>query len=215
MIHEVLAVGALQCNCSILGDEETRQAIVIDPGDEVERILTVLNTHNLRARYILNTHAHFDHVGNCCELKEATGAEIWLHKADLPIYETAPRQAELFAMYGVNPIRMAAVDLFPRDADGVSVGKIAAQLIHTPGHTPGSLSIHVPGGTKDTLFAGDTLFNGSIGRTDLPGGDFDQILRSIKERLLTLDDDTEVWPGHGPKTTIGRERRRNPFLQNL
>ena len=215
MIHEVLAVGALQCNCSILGDEETRQAIVIDPGDEVERILAVLKKHNLRARYILNTHAHFDHVGNCYELKEATGADIWLHKADLPIYETAPRQAEQFAMYGVNPIRMAAVDLFPRDADGVSVGKIAAQLIHTPGHTPGSLSIHVPGGTKDTLFAGDTLFNGSIGRTDLPGGDFDRILRSIKERLLTLDDDTEVWPGHGAKTTIGRERRTNPFLRNL
>lgn len=215
MIHEVLIVGALQCNCSILGDEETREAIVIDPGDEVERILEVLKRHRLTARYILNTHAHFDHVGNCRELKEATGAQIWLHKADLPIYETAPRQAGLFAMYGVPAIRMTAVDQFIRDADGVAVGRIGAQVIHTPGHTPGSLSIHVPGSAKDILFAGDTLFQGSIGRTDLPGGDFQQILKSIKDRLLTLDDDTEVWPGHGPKTTIGRERRSNPFLQDL
>lgn len=215
MIHEVLVVGALQCNCSILGDEETREAIVIDPGDEVERILAILKKHNLKAKYILNTHAHFDHVGNCRELKEATGAKIWLHRADLPIYESAPRQAALFTMYGVKPIRMTAVDQFLKDADGVQVGKIAAQVIHTPGHTPGSLSIHVPGSSQDKLFAGDTLFNGSIGRTDLPGGDFYQILKSIKERLLTLDDEIEVWPGHGPKTTIGWERRTNPFLQGL
>ena len=215
MIHEVLVVGALQCNCSILGDETTREAIVIDPGDEVERILEVLKRHDLTAKYIVNTHAHFDHVGNCRELKEATGAPIWLHKADLPIYETAPQQAALFTMYGVPAIRMAAVDQFIRDADGVSVGTIDAQVIHTPGHTPGSLSLHVPSGAKDLLFAGDTLFQGSIGRTDLPGGDFRQILKSIKDRLLTLDDDTEVWPGHGPKTTIGRERRSNPFLQDV
>ncbi|HEX9899082.1 MAG TPA: MBL fold metallo-hydrolase [Candidatus Methylomirabilis sp.] len=215
MIHEVLVVGVLQCNCSILGDEETREAIVIDPGDEVERILAVLKTHKLKAKYILNTHAHFDHVGNCRELKEATGAEIWLHKADLPIYESAPRQAALFAMYGVKPIRMTAVDQFMRDADGVQVGKIAARVIHTPGHTPGSLSLHVPRSNSDVLFAGDTLFNGSIGRTDLPGGDFHQILKSIKDRLFAFDDETEVWPGHGPKTTIGWERRTNPFLQDL
>ena len=214
MIHEVLVVGALQCNCSILGDEETREAIVIDPGDEVERILAVLKKHTLKAKYILNTHAHFDHVGNCRELKETTGAEIWLHKADLPIYESAPRQAAMFAMYGVKPIRMTAVDQFMRDADGVQVGKIAAQVIHTPGHTPGSLSLHVPQSNSDVLFAGDTLFNGSIGRTDLPGGDFHQILKSIKDRLFAFDDDTEVWPGHGPKTTIGWERRTNPFLQD-
>src|SRR3989337_753948 len=192
MIHEVLVVGALQCNCSILGDEETREAIVIDPGDEVERILAILKQHNLKAKYILNTHAHFDHVGNCRELKEATGAEIWLHKADLPIYESAPRQAAMFAMYGVKPIRMTAVDQFMRDADGVQVGKIAAQVIHTPGHTPGSLSLHVPGSAREVLFARDTLFNGSIGRTDLPGGDFRQILKSIKDRLFTFDDNTEV-----------------------
>ncbi len=212
MIHEVVVVGALQCNCSILGDEETREAIVIDPGDEVERILAVLKKHRLTAKYIINTHAHFDHVGNCRELKEATGAEIWLHKADLPIYETAPRQAALFAMYGVKPIHLTPVDQPVKDGDGIQVGKLAAQIIHTPGHTPGSLGLLVPGGGLDKLFAGDTLFNGSIGRTDLPGGDFDQLLRSIKERLLVLDDDTEVWPGHGPKTTIGRERRSNPFL---
>jgi hydroxyacylglutathione hydrolase len=215
MIHEVVVVGPLQCNCSILGDEETHEAIVIDPGDEVERVLAVLKKHSLKARYILNTHAHFDHVGNCCDLKEATGAEIWLHKADQSIYETAPRQAALFAMYGVRPIRMTAVDQYIKDADGLQVGKIAAQALHTPGHTPGSLSLHVPGSARDILFAGDTLFSGSIGRSDLPGGDPHRLLKSIKDRLLTLDDATEVWPGHGPKTTIGRERRTNPFLQNL
>ncbi len=215
MIHEVLVVGALQCNCSILGDEQTREAIVIDPGDEVARILEILKRHRLTAKYILNTHAHFDHVGNCRELKEATGAEIWLHKDDLPIYESAPQQAALFAMYGVPPIRVTAVDQFVQDADGVSVGAIDAHIIHTPGHTPGSLSLRIPGGAREVLFAGDTLFQGSIGRTDLPGGSFPQILKSIKERLLTLDDETEVWPGHGPKTTIGRERRTNPFLQDL
>ncbi len=212
MIHEVVVVGPLQCNCSILGDEETREAIVIDPGDEIERILAVLKKHRLTAKYLINTHAHFDHVGNCRELKEATGAEIWLHKADLPIYEMAPRQAALFAMYGVKPIHLTPVDQPVKDGDGIQVGKIAAQIIHTPGHTPGSLGLLVPGSNLDKLFAGDTLFQGSIGRTDLPGGDFDQLLKSIKERLLALNDDTEVWPGHGPKTTIGRERRTNPFL---
>jgi glyoxylase-like metal-dependent hydrolase (beta-lactamase superfamily II) len=215
MIHEVLVVGALQCNCSILGDEETHEAIVIDPGDEVERILAILKRHDLKAKYILNTHAHFDHVGNCCDLKEATGAEIWLHKADLAIYDSAPQQAEFFAPYGVEPIRISPVDRFVRDADGVQVGKLAAQVIHTPGHTPGSLSIHLPGSANNIVFAGDTLFFGSIGRTDLPGGDFHRMMKSIKERLLTLDDDTLVWPGHGPKTTIGHERRTNPFIQDL
>ena len=215
MIHEVLVVGALQCNCSILGDEETREAIVIDPGDEVERILGVLKQHSLKAKYILNTHAHFDHVGNCRELKEATGAEIWLHKADLPIYESAPRQAAMFAMYGVKPIRMTAVDQFMRDADGVQVGKISAQVINTPGHTPGSLSLHVPGSAREVLFAGDTLFNGSIGRTDLPGGDYRQLLSSIKAKLLALPDDTLVIPGHGERTTLAREKESNYFLQGL
>lgn len=214
MIHEVLTVGPLQCNCSILGDETTREAIVIDPGDEVERILAVLRTHDLRLKYIVNTHAHFDHVGNCRELQEATGAEIRLHEADVPIYETAPRQAAMFAAYGVKPIRLAPVNGYLADADGLQLGDIAAEVIYTPGHTPGSLSLHVPGGPRPILFAGDTLFRDSIGRTDLPGGDFDQILRSIHDRLLPLDDETEVWPGHGPKTTIGRERRLNPFLRD-
>ena len=215
MIHEVVVVGPLQCNCSILGDEDTREAIVVDPGDEVERILAVLKKHRLQAKTIINTHAHFDHVGSCADLKEVTGAAIWLHRADLSIYETAPRQAQMFAEYGVDPVRVTPVDQFIRDGDGLQVGKLAAQIIHTPGHTPGSLSLHLPGSARDLLLAGDTLFQGSIGRTDLPGGDFDQILKSIKDRLLRLDDETEVWPGHGPRTTIGRERRTNPFLRGL
>jgi glyoxylase-like metal-dependent hydrolase (beta-lactamase superfamily II) len=215
MIHEVLSVGPLQCNCSVLGDETTREAIVIDPGDEVERILEVVRKHHLQVKYILNTHAHFDHVGRCQDLKEATGAEVWLHRADLPIYETAPRQAALFADYGVKAIRLATPDGFLTDADGVRVGSLVAEVIHTPGHTPGSLSLHVPGDTRNLLLAGDTLFRDSVGRTDLPGGDAQRLVRSIRDRLLCLDDDTEVWPGHGPRTTIGHERRRNPFLQDL
>jgi len=215
MIHEVLTVGPLQCNCSILGDETTREAIVVDPGDEVERILAVLRAHDLRLKTILNTHAHFDHVGSCRELQEATGAAIKLHRADLPIYQTAPRQAATFAAYGVKPIRLAPVDGYLSDADGVQAGGLALEVIHTPGHTPGSLSLRLAGGETPMLFAGDTLFRDSIGRTDLPGGDFQQILRSIRDRLLTLADETEVWPGHGPKTTIGRERRLNPFLREL
>jgi hydroxyacylglutathione hydrolase len=171
MIHEVLTVGPLQCNCSILGDEETREAIVIDPGDEVERILTRLRAHNLRLRCILNTHAHFDHVGNCAELKAATGAEILLHRADLSLYEAAPRQAELFAAYGVAPIRITPVDRFVQDAEALRIGKVEGEILHTPGHSPGSLGLLVPAAAGDLLFAGDTLFQGSIGRTDLPGGD--------------------------------------------
>lgn len=211
MIHEILVVGPLQCNCSILGDEETREAIVIDPGDEVRQILDILAHHNLTLKYIINTHAHFDHVGNVHELREATGAQVFLHREDLPIYEAVPRQAMFF---GLRAPTITPVDSYIKDGEGVQVGKIAAQAIHTPGHTPGSISIQVPG-EKETLFAGDTLFNGSIGRTDLPGGDFEAIMRSIKERLLPFDDETVVIPGHGPVTTMGWERRYNPFLREF
>jgi len=215
MIHEVLTVGPLQCNCSILGDEETQDAIVIDPGDEVERILGRLKAHDLRLRYILNTHAHFDHIGNCAELKAATGAEILLHQDDLSLYQAAPGQAQLFAGYGVGRIRIAPVDRFVRDAESIQIGKVEGRILHTPGHSPGSLGLLVPAGAGDLLLAGDTLFQGSVGRTDLPGGDYEQLLRSIQKQLLCLDDDTLVWPGHGPRTTIGRERRSNPFLRGL
>jgi glyoxylase-like metal-dependent hydrolase (beta-lactamase superfamily II) len=211
MIHEVLPVGMLVCNCSVLGDETTGEAVVIDPGDEVEKVLDVLARHNLRARYIVATHAHLDHVGGVERLQRATGAAVLMHAADLPLFEHLDVQAE---MLGLSPPGRVDVDRFLKEGDTLRCGSLALQVLHTPGHSPGSLSLHLPGG-QAKLFSGDTLFQGSIGRTDLWGGSYDEILRSIRSRLLIFPDETPVFPGHGPATTIGHERERNPFLQGL
>jgi glyoxylase-like metal-dependent hydrolase (beta-lactamase superfamily II) len=213
MIHEVLVVGALQCNCSILGDEETREAIVVDPGDEVEAVLAALDKHGLKCRVILNTHTHIDHVGGNHTLRERTGARLMLHEKDLPLYDMLHLQAELLG--GMMPVpSRAPVDEHIHQGDRVRAGGLEAEVLHTPGHTPGSLCFHVEGAAP-LLLSGDTLFAGSIGRTDLWGGDYDEELASIRTRLLALDDGTRVIPGHGPETSIGRERRRNPFLAGL
>lgn len=238
---ETFPVGLLQCNCTILASEETGEALVIDPGDEVERILEALRKRNLTCTAILHTHAHIDHLGATAPLARATGARVLLHRDDLPLYEHAPEQA---AMFGFNPPPFAPVDRYVKDGESLRIGRVEAELLHTPGHSPGSLCLHLPGagagkredadptgagtgdsqrGAPDTagaetadtrprLFAGDTLFAGSIGRTDLWGGDQEAILRSIHRRLLVLPDETVVVPGHGEMTTIGIERRRNPFL---
>lgn len=212
VIHEVLPVGWLLCNCSIVGDPETREAIVIDPGDELERILDVLQRHDLRVKYILNTHAHIDHVGGLAGLKEATGAPVLMHPDDHWLYKNLAVQA---ALIGMPAPRVTSVDQPLRAGDELRWGRqLRAHVLHTPGHSPGSLSLYMPDPEK-TLFAGDTLFAGSIGRTDLWGGSYDAILRSIHTHLLSLDDATVVYPGHGPATTIGEERERNPFLQGL
>ena len=209
MIHEILPVGWLQCNCSILGDETTREAIVVDPGDEIDEILAVLRRHRLTLKYIVITHAHIDHIGGAKKLKDLTGAPVYMNERDLELYGGLEQQAR---WVGVPTPPTTEIDVLLRDGDEIACGDIRASVMHTPGHTQGSICLLVPG-TEPKLLAGDTLFRDSIGRTDLPGGDYQQIMRSLKDKLLPLDDATVVVPGHGPITTIGRERERNPFLQ--
>ncbi|HTR46308.1 MAG TPA: MBL fold metallo-hydrolase [Verrucomicrobiae bacterium] len=219
LIHEIIPVGLLQCNCSILGDPETGEAIVVDPGDEVDRILRVLKRHNLKVRAIVSTHTHIDHVGGLPALHRATGAPVLIHDADLDLYRALDMQAQMLGM--PMPETMTIRD-FVKEGDTLRWGGFLARVLHTPGHTPGSISLVVenaaatkPGDRLQPgrLIAGDTLFQGSIGRTDLPGGSFPQIIRSIHQKLLVLPEDVIVFPGHGPKTTIGSEREYNPFLR--
>lgn len=211
MIHEVFPVGMLACNCSIVGDEGTREAIVIDPGDELTRIKEALARHKLRVKYIVATHAHIDHVGAIAGLKAATGAAVLMHADDRPLYEHMAAQAEWIS---IPPPAVVEVDQWLKDGDTVCFGPHCLKVLHTPGHSPGSLSLCLTDG-QPMVFCGDTLFQGSIGRTDLWGGSEEEILRSIRDRLLVLPDETAVFPGHGSPTTIGEERATNPFLQNL
>jgi hydroxyacylglutathione hydrolase len=208
MILESFPVGPLRCNCTILGDEVTHEAMVVDPGDNIPEILSRLQKHGLTLRQILVTHAHIDHVGGAALLKKLTGAPVFLNKRDLGLLSAMEMQA---GWLGV-----PTPEVMPPDAsadDGVAVGltSLPGEVLHTPGHTPGSICLLFP--EQHLLLAGDTLFAGSIGRTDLPGGDGRQILRSLRDRLLVLPDATRVVPGHGPETTIGEERQSNPFLQ--
>jgi len=213
MILETFPVGLLQCNCSVLGDPATKEAIVVDPGGDVEKVLAALARHGLRCRAILNTHTHIDHVGANDALRQATGAEVMLHAADLPLYDNLRIQSEWMGGMLPPPPR-SPVDQELDHGDVVRAGGLAAEVLHTPGHTPGSLCFHVPG-AEPLLLSGDTLFAGSIGRTDLWGGDYEQELASIRNRLLALEPHTRVIPGHGPQTTLERERRSNPFLVGL
>jgi hydroxyacylglutathione hydrolase len=211
MIHEILPVGILQCNCSIVGDEATREAVIIDPGDETERIRDILERHSLRVKYIVATHAHIDHVGGIEKLHKATGATVLMHRRDLPLYQNMAMQA---AFLGVKPPGVIEVTEFLKEGDVLRWGGLELEVMHTPGHSPGSLSLHLPGENR-RIFSGDTLFQGSIGRTDLWGGDYTQILRSIQSTLLRFPDEIRVYPGHGEPTTIGEEREFNPFLKGL
>jgi hydroxyacylglutathione hydrolase len=208
MIQEVIPVGMLQCNCYVLGDETSREAIVIDPGDDIERVQEVLTRHKLTPKYLVATHAHIDHVGGLEKLARASGAPVLMHEADLPLYQNLATQA---AWLGVRPPGVIEVDQFLREGDALRWGGRALEVLHTPGHSPGSLSLYLPGDGQ-RLFSGDTLFQSSIGRTDLWGGSYEGILRSIDSKLMILDDLTQVFPGHGPATTIADERRFNPFL---
>ncbi len=210
MIHEILPVGPLQCNCSIFGDETSGEAIVIDPGDEIGRITAILGKHHLRVKAIIVTHAHIDHIGGAQKLKALTGAPVYMNFHDQELYDHIDQQAQWL---GVSTPEKTTIDVNAREGESVQLGAAEFQVLETPGHTQGSVSIWIPAENK--LVAGDTLFMGSIGRTDLPGGNSRQILRSIHDKLLPLDDAVVVVPGHGESTTIGRERERNPFLQGL
>jgi hydroxyacylglutathione hydrolase len=210
MIHEILPVGVLQCNCSVFGDEETREGLVIDPGDDIDDVLAVVRKHGLTVKAIVITHAHIDHIGGAQKMKAATGAPVYMNVNDSELQKMLDVQA---AWLGMRPPAPVEIDAPAKDGDRLMVGTSEVHVLHTPGHTQGSISLWMPAEGK--LVAGDTLFRDSIGRTDLPGGDGRQIVRSIHDKIMPLPDETVVVPGHGPNTTIGREKRFNPFLQGL
>jgi hydroxyacylglutathione hydrolase len=216
MIYLKIPVGMLQCNCSIIGDPRTLECIVVDPGDEVERILSLLGRYKLTVKAIVSTHAHIDHVGGLAKLYQYTGAPVMMHTDDLPLYRGMEVQA---AFLGMRAPELVEIHQLLKEGDALQWGHFLANVIHTPGHTPGSVSLYLPTEgenatlTQPQLFSGDTLFAGSIGRTDLWGGSFDEILCSLKDKLMQLPDSTIVHPGHGASTTIGHERDTNPFLK--
>jgi hydroxyacylglutathione hydrolase len=208
-VIDSFAVGPLGCNCTIVGDPARREAVVVDPGDEPDRILDALAGSGFRPVALVHTHAHFDHVGCSALLKRITGAPIFMHAGDRPLYQNLADQGKTFGLTFEAP---GIIDRLLADGDRIVCGREELQVIHTPGHTPGSLCFRMPGENGDVLFSGDTLFRRSIGRTDLWGGSMPQILDSIKERLLTLPGSLRVIPGHGPETTIADEGKRNPFV---
>jgi hydroxyacylglutathione hydrolase len=208
MIHEILPVGLLACNCSVIGDEASRQAIVIDPGDDIADIVDIVTRHALKVKMIVITHAHIDHIGGAKKLRDLTGAPVYMHEDDSVLAQNLDIQA---SWLGMAPPDNPGIDTPAREGDVLRAGAIEAHVLHTPGHTPGSLSLFLP--LEKKLIAGDTLFRGSVGRTDLPGGDSRAIAESIKEKLYKLPEDTIVIPGHGEETSIGREKRSNPFVR--
>jgi len=204
MIIKKLVVGPLEENCYIVGDESTKQAIVIDPGDEPDRIIEMLRDNGLKVSNIICTHAHFDHIGAVGDIKRTTGANVLIHRGDIGLYENAKGQA---AFWGYELDDIPQPDGFLDEGQEVRVGQLTFKILHTPGHSPGGICLYGEG----VVFTGDTLFYGSVGRTDLYGGDIAKLKESFK-RLLSLPEDTVVLSGHGPETTIGREKRENFFI---
>lgn len=217
MILESFPVGLFQCNCVVLGDESTREAVVIDPGDEIDAIREVLDHHRLNLRATLHTHGHLDHIGAAGQLKRERGCRIHIHEGDLPLWRNFPTQA---AMFGVQAEGLPEPDGFVRGGETIAIGSgISLEVVETPGHTPGSVCFRLadaaPGAPSGVLFSGDTLFWKGIGRTDLWGGDYPTILASIRKRIFTLPEDVLVHPGHGPVTSVHDEKRSNPFLRDI
>jgi glyoxylase-like metal-dependent hydrolase (beta-lactamase superfamily II) len=210
MIHEILPTGRLRCNCSVFGDEESKEAIVVDPGDgeDLEALRSLLARRGLTVKAIVITHAHIDHIGAAAKLKASTGAPVYMNQNDQDLYDHLDVQARWLEM---DDVETTEIDVAARDGDTLVLGDAKFEILHTPGHTQGSLCLFAP--AQSLLVAGDTLFRDSIGRTDLPGGDGRQILRSIHNKLMVLPEETRVICGHGPETTIGREKERNPFLR--
>lgn len=208
MIHEILPVGPLQCNCSIIGDELSHEGMVIDPGDDIADVLASIQKHKLKVKQIVITHAHIDHVGGAMKLRASTGAPILLNHNDYTLLKMLDLQADWVGMQSPGKVE---IDHSLNERDTIEAGSLIANVLHTPGHTEGSICLYFP--TQKKLIAGDTLFAGSIGRTDLPGGSFEKIMRSLHDKLLSLPDETAVVPGHGSLTSIGAERETNPFLK--
>ena len=210
MIRETFPVGPIRCNCTVLGDETSREAIVVDPGEDIPKILAVLAKHQLTLKQIVVTHAHIDHIAGAHTLKQITGAPVLYDKRDLPLVALMDVQASWFGI--PTPVVMPPDDDLTH-GKLVKVGGVIGTVLSTPGHTQGSLCIHFP--DQNLLLAGDTLFAGTVGRTDLPGGNSSQLLQSIQEHLVVLPETTIVVPGHGEETTIGAELETNPFLQRV
>ena len=208
MMIETFPVGCFQCNCTVLGCERTHEAIIIDPGDDEDKIVKIIESKGLNVKYLVHTHAHLDHIGVAGPLKRKGYGSIFLHKDDEFLYEALEDQAKLFGLFLPEK---EPIDEHLEHQDELEFGDHLVKVIHSPGHTPGSCCFLIE--EKNLLFSGDTLFQGSIGRTDLPGGDFDQIKDSIMNRIYTLEKDYTVVPGHGPNTSLGYESRKNPFVR--
>lgn len=211
VVIETFAVGPLDCNCTILADEASGEAIVVDGGDGVDEVVRRLRSRNLRATHLLHTHAHIDHIGDAGALRASAGGRAMLHPADLPLYRTLELQAHWIGMARAPQIVDLDADLL--DGDVIRLGAATIEVLHTPGHTPGSVCFSVTEGGKTTILSGDTLFAGSIGRWDLGGTSMEDIVASIHRKLLDFEARTPVIPGHGPFTTIGIERTSNPYLR--
>lgn len=207
MIQKALLVGLLEVNCYILGDEETKEAVVIDPGGDENEILEALNHHGLKLKTIIDTHGHFDHVDANQPLKEATGASIAIHELDGAMLAKPSAEAMFFTG---NRLRLSTADILLKEGDILNFGNYRLKVLHTPGHTPGGISLVMEGNTL--VYVGDLLFQGSIGRTDFPGGSFEDLINAVKTKIFTLGDNYTVYPGHGPVTTVGQERKYNPFF---
>jgi hydroxyacylglutathione hydrolase len=207
-----LSLGMFQSNCYIVSCGDTREAVVIDAGDEGEVILKTIDELHVNVTAILETHAHLDHVGALDEVKPALGVPVCMHKDDIPVYNTVGRQA---AMFGLQPPRTVSIDRLLEDGEEIPIGRLTARVMHAPGHSPGSVCYYFGDQSPPRIIVGDLLFKGSIGRTDLPGGSYGTIIETLIRVILPLSDDTVVYSGHGPETTVGEEKRFNPFLAPL